>query len=176
MISDREIRVIGRFNKPHGINGELSMTLDDGLDVDLAALRCIVVKVDDINVPFFIDGVRPRGIGSVLVHIDGVTDEARAADFAMQPVYALRSDFPDESDDDADGFYAEDLIGYRIEADGSDIGRISDVDESTDNALFVVETPGGDTRLIPVTDDFIIDIDSEERMISMSLPAGLLDI
>lgn len=178
MISDKEIRLIGRFNKPHGISGELSLTLDENLDVDLAALRCIVVKVDDINVPFFIAGLRPRGRDSVLLRIDGVTDERQAADFAMQAVYALRSDLVDADgeEEDPEGFYASDLVGYDVVADGAVVGRIADIDESTENALFVVETPDGATRLIPIADDFITDINPDGRTIEMSLPVGLLDI
>lgn len=52
MISDSEIRLIGRFNKPHGINGEISLSVDGDMDIQFDALRCIIVKVDDINVPF----------------------------------------------------------------------------------------------------------------------------
>ena len=49
MIFDSEIRLIGRFNKPHGINGEISLSIDGDMDIQFDALRCIIVKVDDIN-------------------------------------------------------------------------------------------------------------------------------
>ncbi|MDE6415571.1 MAG: 16S rRNA processing protein RimM, partial [Duncaniella sp.] len=70
MISSESIIEIATFNKPHGVNGELSVTLDD--DIDFMQLRCIVVEMDGIFVPFFVKSVRPRGASSVLLSVDGI--------------------------------------------------------------------------------------------------------
>ena len=59
------------------------------------------------------------------------------------------------------------------------IGRITDFDDSTSNTLLIAEreTDNKTIRLfIPIADEFVIDIDRENRRIEMRLPEGLLDL
>lgn len=175
MIRDCELTPVGRTGKPHGISGELNLTLV--ADVDLASLRCVVIKIDKINVPFFLTSVRPKGTGSTLVAIDGINDEKAASELSEHDVYALTDELPDDGSGDEDGFYAGDLVGFHLtDGTGAAIGQITGVDDSTENILFEVERPDGPQVLIPVADEFITDIDIESRTIVMSLPSGLLDL
>ncbi len=57
MILRTDITEAGVFNKPHGIKGEISATLD--YDTDLSDVKCIVIEIEGIFVPFFIVSVRP---------------------------------------------------------------------------------------------------------------------
>lgn len=178
MIREAEIVAIGAFAKPHGIKGELNAEFD--YDVDVRSFKCLIVDVDGIYVPFFIDGVRPRGIHSALIHIDGVNDERSAKAFSGKEIYVLRSeaDFI-VTEEDCDGLYASDLIGYTINDDaGEEIGVIDGYDDSTDNVLFIVSRKGSDASplYIPVADDFITDIDTDKKVITMSLPEGLVEL
>ena len=50
------------------------------------------------------------------------------------------------------------------------------VDDSTANFLFVVETPGGKEMLIPVVDEFITDISPDDRVLTVDLPQGMLEM
>ena len=52
---------------------------------------------------------------------------------------------------------------------------ITDVDDSTENALFVVENEGK-TVYIPISEDFITEIDEQGKTIEMDLPEGILDL
>ena len=51
MIRLTEIAEAGYFNKAHGIKVEISATLD--IDIDLNEVKCLVVPVEGIFVPFF---------------------------------------------------------------------------------------------------------------------------
>ena len=68
------------------------------------------------------------------------------------------------------------FVGFEItdEEKGS-IGRVLAVDQSTANALFVVETESGEV-LIPVADEYITGIDHDIKIITVNLPEGLLDL
>lgn len=50
MIHRSEILEIGRLLKPHGIKGEITVELFG--DIDMRALKCVVVNIDGIFVPF----------------------------------------------------------------------------------------------------------------------------
>ena len=58
MIRLSEIAEVGRFNKPHGIKGEISVSINT--DIDLNDVKCVIVPIDGIFVPFFLQTVRPK--------------------------------------------------------------------------------------------------------------------
>lgn len=174
MISRAELSEIGYIGKPHGVAGEMNIIIP--CDVDLAELSCIVLDIDGIFVPFFPESIRKRGADSYLVSVEGISTEVDAAGLTGKTVYALERDIPDSEEDD-DGFYAEDLIGYHATSvDGSLNGEIVDVDDTTENILFVIRTSEGRSVLVPVVEEFIADVDSTASVITFALPAGILDL
>lgn len=163
----------GEFNKPHGIKGEISASFDPRVDV--GALKCVVAEVNGLFVPFFIDAIRSRGADAVLLTIDGITDENEAKLLSRKPLYLLNGDAALAADDEDDGFYAEDLVGFgALDEDGAVIGKIAGVDSTTANVLFVIDRPDGSEALVPVADEFIDGIDPESATITLRLPDGLL--
>lgn len=163
----------GEFNKPHGIKGEISASFDPRVDV--GALKCVVAEVNGLFVPFFIDAIRSRGADAVLLTIDGITDENEAKLLSRKPLYLLNGDAALAADDEDDGFYAEDLVGFSaLDEDGAVIGKIDGVDSTTANVLFVIDRPDGSEALVPVADEFIDGIDPESATITLRLPDGLL--
>lgn len=163
----------GEFNKSHGIKGEISASFDPRVDV--GALKCVVAEVNGLFVPFFIDAIRSRGADAVLLTIDGITDENEAKLLSRKPLYLLNGDAALAADDEDDGFYAEDLVGFSaLDEDGAVIGKIAGVDSTTANVLFVIDLPDGSEALVPVADEFIDGIDPESATITLRLPDGLL--
>lgn len=177
MIADSDILPIGSFGKPHGVNGEINLLTD----CDIESLSCVIVDIDGINVPFFFDSVRPRGTESYLVVIDGIGSDKDVSGLVNKKVFALKSELHsvevDNGECEGDGFYADDLIGYDVtDAEAGLSGVIEDVDDSTDNVLFVVRTVEGRHVLIPVADEFISEIDVDKRLLKLDLPAGILEL
>lgn len=173
MITEKELIKIGTIAKPHGIKGEMTASLD--YDIDLAELQCIVVPVEGIFVPFFINGVRPKSTDNVILSIDGINDETEAKELCGNPYYALLSDVDIDNGIDEEGGYVSDFVGYDL-FDGEDnfIGRITDFDDSTDNVLFHVTSADGKVILIPVAAELFEQIDSENHRVVMTLPEGLI--
>lgn len=176
MILRSELCEIGYVGKPHGISGEMNVTVK--ADVDPADLSCIVFDIDGIFVPFFPESIRRRGEEGYLVKLGGVDTEREAAQFSGKSVYALEREMPEPEEGDDDGLYAEDMIGYRVTTDDSKLaGEIVDVDDSTDNILFVVkDDKSGRLYYIPVAEEFIEEIDTQQHTLRLSLPDGMLDL
>ena len=78
--------------------------------------------------------------------------------------FVLRRDVQDEED----GLMTwQDLVGYTIEDDEAGVvGVIAFIDESTINTLATLE----DGRLLPLHEDFIIEIDKQTRVLRVHLP------
>ena len=81
--------------------------------------------------------------------------------------FVLRSDVQDENE----GLMTwQDLVGYTvIDDEAGTIGLIDTIDESTINTLATLE----DGRMIPLHEDFILDIDEEARVLQVHLPFRL---
>ena len=73
MIRLSEIAEVGRFNKPHGIKGEISVSINT--DIDLDDVKCVIVPIDGIFVPFFLQTIRPKTADTSLITIDGIVSE-----------------------------------------------------------------------------------------------------
>lgn len=177
MITREELINIGHYNKPHGINGEISATVEVDFDV-LQDLSCLVSDIDGIFVPFFVNAMRPKSGETVLFTIDGMTNEQDVQRLVNHDIYALKREYRQESEDaDADGYPLDFFIGFDLDDDqGSRVGQIVEVNEQTENAFFIVERTDGDELLVPAVDDLIVEFDIDKKLMVMSLPDGLLDL
>ncbi|MBQ6167761.1 MAG: 16S rRNA processing protein RimM [Muribaculaceae bacterium] len=177
MITREELINIGHYNKPHGINGEISATVEVDFDV-LQDLTCLVSDIDGIFVPFFVTAMRSKTAETVLLTIDGMTSEQDVQRLVNHDIYALKREFRQESEDaEADGYPLDFFIGFDLDDDqGNRVGQIVDVNEQTENAFFIVQRTDGAELLIPAVDDLIVEFDLDKKVMVMSLPDGLLDL
>jgi 16S rRNA processing protein RimM len=172
MIRKEELFQIGQFAKPHGIKGEIALvtTYDVFDDVEEPYLVC---EMDGILVPFYIENCRPKGNSVILVKLENINDEASIRAFANKAVYYPLTALKEDSDEE---FTWTHFIGYTLEGEEQGrIGVVTDVDDSTLNILFSVESYGKEL-LIPVAERLICSIDQENRILTVSLPEGILDL
>lgn len=170
MIRREDVYKIGVFNKPHGIHGELSFTFTDDI-FDRTEAEYIICLLDGIFVPFFLEEYRFRSDSTALVKLEGVDTAERARMFTNVEVY-----FPTKHAEDAEaGELTWDFfVGFRVEeVTHGTLGEVTDVDTATINTLFIVERQG-EELLIPAQEEFILNIDPKQKVITMELPEGLL--
>ena len=169
MIRPEEVYKIGRLGKAHGVKGEVSFQFDDDI-FDRVDADYLVLDIDGILVPFFIEEYRFRNDTVCLVKFCNIDTQQRAQELTGCDVYFPRA-LAEEADDDLS---LASLVGFTIVSapDGFPVGIIASIDDTTANILFELE----DGRLIPANDDLIVDIDTEHRQIRMNIPEGLLDI
>lgn len=172
MILKEEIFLIGQITKTHGLKGELSFTTTSSI-LDEVDVPFIVLEPEGLLVPFYLEHVRMKTDTTGLLKLERIDSEEQAREYVGLTIY-LPNMFLDEMEDTE--FETEYFVGFEIiENQKGSIGRITAVDDSTANALFVVETESGEV-LIPIADEFITEIDHDRKTISMKLPEGLLDL
>lgn len=176
MITREELLAIGHYNKPHGVAGEISATVDVDVEV-LQELSCLVSDMDGIYVPFFVNACRPKSQETVLLTIDGIDNEQEAARLVNRDIFALKRDYRQESDNvEADGYPLDYFIGFELQdSDGTRVGEITYVDEQTENAIFIVSRDD-EELMVPASDDLIVEFDLDKKVMVMDLPQGLLDL
>lgn len=168
MIKEDEVYKIGRIGKPHGISGEVTLRFSDDV-FDRVDADYLVLMVDGILVPFFIEEYRFRSDEVALVKFEDIDTKDRASELTGCDVF-----FPRHLADAGDDVLTwSQIVGYDIVdvSSGKTIGRIEAVDETTINTLLELS----DGTLIPAADEFIEDIYHEERKLMMRLPEGLVN-
>ena len=175
MIRQEDVYKIGRLGKPHGVKGEISFQFTDDV-FDRVDADYLIIEVDGILVPFFIEEYRFRSDETALLKLEDIDTQEAARELTNSDVY-----FERRLSDDAGEPSMASIIGYRLvnDADGQEIGTITGIDDSTANILFEVLKSGTDDSspiLIPAAEEFITGIDNDKREISVALPEGLLDL
>ncbi len=173
MIKEEEVFKIGRFAKPHGVKGELSLLTNSEV-FDEAEDPYLVCSIDGILVPFFIEGYRYKSDSVVLVKLEYVDTEEAAREFANLDVF-YPLDAVDESDLVGDMTW-DSFVGYTVsDAIHGLLGEITSVDESTANVLFEIDYKG-EPLLFPAAEELIGSVDPATRQITVRAPEGLLDL
>lgn len=175
MIVREEIIPVGKFNKPHALKGELNMLLD----IDPKYFEegnPLIVDYEGIFVPYYLDSIRTKGKTSYLIKLSGVDSEEEATAFVNKDIYILKKDAEEWLD--SDEIDSEDLIGFKVydTISRKNIGEIIEIDDSTQNIVLILKSEAGEEIYVPANDDLIDDIDEENKLITMTLPEGLLDI
>ena len=169
MIKREDVYKIGKLGKTHGVSGELSFLFDDDV-FDRADADYLILDIDNILVPFFIEEYRFKTDNNAIIKFEGIDTQDRAREFTGIDVY-----FPRElNDEEENGLSWAAIVGFDIiDASTSKIvGRIASVDDSTINILFELE----DGKLIPASEELITDIDKHKKTITIDLPKGILEL
>ena len=169
MIRQEEVYKIGKLGKTHGVKGEISFLFDDDV-FDRTDADYLILEIDGILVPFFIEEYRFKTDSNALMKFDGIDTQERARELTGCDVYFRR----DMADEDSEHVSWTELIGYRLidAASGAEVGTIASVDDSTINILFELE----DGKLIPASEELITNVDTSKHQIAINLPEGILEL
>jgi 16S rRNA processing protein RimM len=169
MIRREEVYKIGRLGKVHGIKGEISFLFDDDV-FDRVDADYLVLDIDGILVPFFIEEYRFKTDSNVLMKFDGIDTQERARELTGCDVYFPRA----LAENDEENLSWAEMIGYSLmdAQTGQNIGNIAAVDDTTINILFELE----DGRLIPASEELITNINIQKHQIEINLPEGILEL
>jgi len=172
MIREDDLFCIGKIARLHGLGGEVEMpfTSDvfDRCDCDYFFLR-----IDGLFVPFFWEEYRFKNTSTAYVRFEDIDSVEAARPLIGCKVYLPYSALPAD-ENEADVALLE---GFRLlNDDGSEVGTIEGVDDSSENVLLSVRAADGRELLIPLHDDLVADFDVPSRTLRMRLPEGLLDL
>jgi 16S rRNA processing protein RimM len=187
MINRDELVPVGHFRKPHGTKGEIACSFTtviaglthDSFSTDVIAgltrnpLHFLICQIDGIFVPFRIVNYRFISDSSAYIQLKTVDSEEKARELAHKEVFLLKKYVGEEIKDNS--LTWDYFIGFTlIDEQFGKIGAIVDVDTTTLNTLFIVEK-GNEEILIPAVEEFIIQIDENQKELIVTLPEGLVE-
>lgn len=157
----------------HGLNGELKVKLDSDDPEYYQELESIFVNQSQKLIPFFIEWFQIQPDGKALLKLEEVDNIDDAALLKGSELW-----LPDEllPELDEGQFFLHQVIGYNaIQQENQNIGIIKDFYTDGPQDLFVLEFQNKEI-LIPFADNFIENVDHNQKTIKFNLPEGLLDV
>lgn len=168
MIREEDVYKIGVIGKTHGVKGELNFTFTDDV-FDRVDADYLILRIDGILVPFFIDEYRFRSDDRALLILHDIDTNEKAQNLVGTEVFFPYS-LSDKQKNEVISF--NDLIGFTIDG----IGIVTGIDDYTENILFEVKRNDGKQILIPAVEEFVENVDYEKKIIKVQLPEGLVEL
>ena len=172
-IPKSDCQKIGFIRKTHGVHGELVLEYEPEFEESVAETQRFFLEIDGLLVPFFIaeNGLRFRSAKTVLVTFDWVETEKYARRLVGSSVYLFNHEIVDEPEESL----TSQFLHFRLlDEFGEKVGIISAVDDYSGNIVFTVDAESGEI-LIPFNEDFLLNLDENQKTIQLRLPEGLIE-
>jgi 16S rRNA processing protein RimM len=162
---------IGFILKPHGLKGEVTVSLDEEAPANLAELKAIFVEKDNRLVPYFVQTASVQH-SKALIKFEDVDSVEEAGKISKRALYVEKSLRPKSGRGE---FYSDEVIDFEVwDGELGLLGKITEVQPGA-NPLLVVAREAGEV-LIPVNGPFIASVNKGKKRITVNLPDGFLDI
>ncbi len=173
-IPKAECQNIGFIRKLHGVHGDLVLEFEPGFEWSVAEAKRFFVELDGLLVPFFLkeDGFRFKSTKTAIISFDWVETEKYARRLMGCPVFLFQNEIVDEAEEQ---LVSEFLHFTLFDEKLGEIGSITAVDDFSGNVVFYVQYKGEEI-LIPFNEDFLVSVDEEEKVLTLNLPDGLIDV
>ncbi|MCX5228953.1 ribosome maturation factor RimM [Streptomyces sp. NPDC006553] len=165
--------VVARIGRAHGIKGEVTVEVRTD-EPELRLGPGAVLRTDPASAgPLTIETGRVHS-GRLLLRFEGVRD--RTAAEALRNILLIAEVDPTEMPEEEDEYYDHQLMDLDVVlADGTEIGRITEISHLPSQDLFIVERPDGTELMIPFVESIVTEIDLEEQRAVIDPPPGLID-
>ncbi|MEU9623844.1 MULTISPECIES: ribosome maturation factor RimM [unclassified Streptomyces] len=165
--------VVARIGRAHGIKGEVTVEVrTDEPELRLAPGAVLATEPAGAG-PLTIETGRVHS-GRLLLRFEGVRD--RTAAEALRNTLLIADVDPAELPEDPEEFYDHQLMDLDVVlADGTEVGRITEITHLPSQDLFIVERPDGSEVMIPFVEEIVTEIDLDEQRAVITPPPGLID-
>ena len=163
--------IVGKFRRPHGIRGEIIMTvLTDYPDLITPG---ITLFVGNNYHQYTIRSIRWHG-GDMLIALAELPDRTAVEIFRNIMVYMKAKDIPELPEGE---YYSHQLVGMDVITDqDQELGKIKEILITGANDVYLVESADGKQVLLPVIEQVVLNIDHESGKILVHILPGLLDL
>jgi len=172
--------LIGSILKTHGFEGALVISVENSINTEsiencINKKEFVFINIDEIQVPFFItEKIKVLSNKSILIFLDDIFNDNQAKKYVNSKVFVENDCFDKKSETKLQ--INDNFIGFSvIDVNLGFIGNIFDFINIPANPLFVIKNKDKEI-LIPINNDFIIEIDDNKKSLKIELPDGLIDV
>jgi 16S rRNA processing protein RimM len=161
--------VVGKLHKPHGVQGEIRMSI--WTDFPERLQKDVIVYVGSQLRPLTLLNVRSHQ-QDLLVTFQGINNREQVGELRNHLVHVRADDRPPLPEGE---FYLHELLGLRVVKDDNDLelGVITEILETGANNVFVVRREKHSDLLRPDIDEVVVTIDPQKGEMRVNLIPGL---
>lgn len=161
---------IGSVYKAHGVKGMMKVRITPEYMEDFLQLEAVFIQGSKNTLPYFIKSSEAIADDMALVQLEEINSKEEITPLMKAPLLARDEDLTVELEE------WESLEGYFIiDKTEGDIGEILEIIEMPQQELAKVQYKDREV-LIPIHEDFVLDIDEEEKKIWLDLPEGYFEV
>lgn len=164
---------LGKIAKKFSFKGELLIYLDTDEPEMYYEMESVFVERNKNLVPFFIEKSSPHKGDFLRVKFEDINSEEEADEMLGSEVYLPLSMLPKL---EGNKFYYHEIVGFTVlDKRLGDIGKIVSVNDSGAQPLFEIDKEGTEI-LVPMIDEFIVEVNRSNKTITLNTPVGLVDL
>lgn len=172
IIEKKDYTQVGRFTKPFGVKGKIAAQISASFPEDAEDVDFLMAEVDELLVPLEVAEIEFTSDESAVFDFVRITTKEQAEKWAGCAIY-LRT--PAKLDRQ-DSLSYEQLISFIVyDEQQHRIGPVTDFTDIPSNPLLHVQC-GEEELLLPASDELILDILEDEKIIILKIPDGLLQL
>jgi len=164
---------LGKIVKKYSFKGELLAKLDTDEPELYENLDAIFIDLRGNLVPFFVESSQLHKSDLLRLNFEDVDSEADADALLKCDLYLPLDLLPKL---EGNKFYFHEVIGFKITDENfGEVGIIKSVNDITAQALFEIDRNNIEI-LIPMNDEFIVNVDRKNKTVFVNTPEGLIDL
>ena len=160
---------LGTIVSKFSYKGEILLKLDSD-EIKLKKLKTIFLEIEGALVPFEIKNVMLHKSSLLRIKLENIDSEKKANTIVKTKTYLPIKDLPKLN---GNKFYYHEIISYTVlDLSLGNIGKVKEVNDQTSQPIIVVNN-GLNEVMIPLVDDFLIEINRNKKTLTFDLPEGL---
>ncbi len=164
---------LGHFTKTSGYKGELNVFFDVDDPLYYKGLDMMFIDLKEGLIPFPIEHLTHVGKQKFRVKLDGIDTFDDAVPFVKKRIFLPLEILPELEDNQ---FYYHEVIGWKVvDVNHGELGIIKEIAENHANPLIVVQH-GKKQILLPMLDEFFINVDRKANCLHYKAPEGLVEL
>lgn len=163
--------LFGRITKIHGNDGSVTVRLEKTFIENIPEIRSVFLEIEGRPVPFFISHSEYNGAEIIKIKFEDYDSYEKISEFQGCRVFLTTGKNIERLSPEI-----REIEGYKVfMQDNIMIGVVKEVIRNPGQLLLNVISVTNKEILIPLHQDFIVNLDTRKRSIKMNLPEGLTD-
>ncbi len=169
------LQEIGKTVKPFGLDGSVRVAIKDEFLEDFLSVEVVFLHLKGQVVPYFVEEIKDNDL---IVLFDGINNKEDAAAISGKKLLIREEDLIPEEEKVLE---LEELeyafsIGFRMDDTViGEIGEILEIVEYPQQEMAVIDHKGKEI-MVPMNENFIQEIDEDNKVILVTLPEQMIEI
>tara|TARA_B100001094_G_scaffold114682_1_gene110636 strand:- start:225 stop:740 length:516 start_codon:yes stop_codon:yes gene_type:complete len=160
---------LGEIVSKFSFKGEVLLKLDSD-EIDLKKIKTIFLSINGSIVPYSVDNIKLHKSSLLRIKLENIDSEEKANKILKIKTYLPIKDLPKLN---GNKFYYHEIINFTVlDLNLGKIGKVEKINDQTLQPIIIVDN-GKRKIMIPLVDDFLIDLDRNKKTLTFDLPEGL---